>query len=301
MTIRVASILVLAVSLCACSVKKLAVNALGNALAEGGNTYASDEDPELVAGAIPFGLKTVESLLASAPNHPGLLLAATSGFVQYGYAFVQCEADYVESRDFEKATRERARAKKLYARALRYGLRGLEAAHPGFEARLRKDAGTALSVMKKADVPILYWTAAAWGMAISASKENAELAADLGLVEALMRRSLELDEAFGRGAIHDFFLAYEGGRPASAGGSKERARQHLERALAFAGGRRAASYVSFAETVSVGTQNRKEFDELLKKALALDVDGAPEDRLANLLAQKRARWLLLRADELFVE
>jgi hypothetical protein len=35
----------LALALPACSIRKLAVNSLGNALAEGGRSYASDDDP----------------------------------------------------------------------------------------------------------------------------------------------------------------------------------------------------------------------------------------------------------------
>jgi hypothetical protein len=33
----------------------------------------------------------------------------------------------------------------------------------------------------------------------------------------------------------------------------------------------------------------------------VDVERAPDQRVANLIAQKRARWLLARADELFIE
>ncbi|PYQ47942.1 MAG: hypothetical protein DMF78_22480, partial [Acidobacteria bacterium] len=33
----------------------------------------------------------------------------------------------------------------------------------------------------------------------------------------------------------------------------------------------------------------------------VDVDAVPDMRLANLVYQKRARWLLGRADDLFVE
>jgi len=301
MKVRALAVVLLAGALAGCSIKRLAVNTLGSALASGGDVYAGDDDPELIAGAVPFGLKTVESLLAASPDNRDLLLAATSGFVQYSYAFVQCEADYIESQDFARATAQRARAKKLYLRALAYGRRGLEAAHPGFEAALRKDAAAALAKTTAADVPLLYWTGAAWGAAISSSKENAELAADLGLVEALMRRALQLDEGFGGGAIHDFFIAYDGGRPASAGGSREKAREHLSRALALAKGRRAAPFVSFAESVSVAAQDRKEFRELLEKALEVDPDAARDQRLANILAQRRARWLLSRVDELFLE
>jgi len=73
----------------ACSVKHIAVNALGNALAEGGSSYARDDDPDLIWEAVPFGLKTVEGLLDESPRHKGLLFAAASGFTQYGFAFIQ--------------------------------------------------------------------------------------------------------------------------------------------------------------------------------------------------------------------
>jgi TRAP transporter T-component len=63
-----------------CSIKRVAINKLGNALASGGSTFTSDDDPELVEAAIPFGLKTYESLLAESPKHAGLLLAAAQGF-----------------------------------------------------------------------------------------------------------------------------------------------------------------------------------------------------------------------------
>jgi predicted anti-sigma-YlaC factor YlaD len=51
----------------------------------------------------------------------------------------------------------------------------------------------------------------------------------------------------------------------------------------------------------VANQNRAEFKSLLEKALAIDADAHPSDRLANLVAQRRARWLLSRIDELFLE
>src|SRR5262245_61365929 len=245
-----AAALALTFLLSGCSVKKLAVNALGNALAKGGTTYARDDDPDLVGEAIPFGLKTIESLLDEAPRHKGLLFAAVSGFTQYDYAWVQQEADFVEGKDFERATLLRARAKRLYRRALEYGLRGLEVDFPGFRDRLRRDPKAALAGTKKEHVPLLYWTGLAWGAAISLSKEDSELTADQNLVEAIERRALELDEAYERGSIHDFFVAYEGGRPASTGGSTARAREHLERSLALSGGNRIAPLVAYAESVA---------------------------------------------------
>src|SRR5262245_5144138 len=82
-----------------CSIKTMAVNKIGNALAAGGSTFASDDDPELVKSAVPFSLKLMESLLAENPRHKGLLFATASGFTQYAFAFVQQEADELEERD----------------------------------------------------------------------------------------------------------------------------------------------------------------------------------------------------------
>ena len=95
-----------------CSIRKVAVNKLGNALASGGSTYESDDDPELVASAVPFGLKLMESLLAESPKHAGLLLAASSGFTEYAYAFVGQQADETRAENLDRsdAMRERARS-----------------------------------------------------------------------------------------------------------------------------------------------------------------------------------------------
>jgi predicted anti-sigma-YlaC factor YlaD len=290
-------------SLCTagCSLNRFAVNKLGDALAGSGTTFASDDDPELVAAAIPFSLKLMESLLASSPSHRGLLLATTSGFTQYAYAFVQQEAEQLEDRDLARAAEVRTRARKLYLRARDYGLRGLETGHPRFGQQLRADARAAARTATAADVPLLYWTAAAWGAAIALSKDTPDIVADQGLVEALIDRALELDERFADGAIHGFLISYELARQGARGDPNERARVHFDRAVSLTGGQLAGPYVSLAEGVSVSRQDRPEFETLLHRALAIDPDARPEWRLANLVVQRRARWLLSRVDELFLD
>jgi len=292
---------VLAAGTQACSVRKWAAGKVGDALASGGTTYASDDDPELVGDAVPFALKTIEGLLEATPRHKGLLLSAASGFTQYAYVYLALEADYVEEADLARATHLRSRAMGLYRRALEYGMRGLEVDHPGFRQALSDDARVALAGMKKDDVPMLYWTSAAWSLEISLDKTNATLAVNLPHAEKLMHRALELDPSYGDGVIHDYYISYEGGRAGAAGGSIERAREELAASLELAKGRRAAPYLAFAESVSVGTQDRKEFTGLLQDALAVNPDAAPEYRLANIVSQRRARWLLARIDDLFVE
>jgi predicted anti-sigma-YlaC factor YlaD len=290
----------LVAALPACSIKGLAVNSLGNALSEGGASYARDDDPELVFAATPFALKTVESLLDQAPRHKGLLTTASSGFVQYAFGQVQQQADFLEATDLARATAQRERAKKLYLRGRDYGFRGLEVDFPRFRAELAQDPDRAVAPMTKAHVPLLYWTSLGWFAAISLAKNDAELTADQFRAEALMRRALALDESFDHGSIHDFMIAWEG-RGEAVGGSFERSRRHFDRALELGRNSRASALVNYAETVSVARQDRKEFEALLRRALEVDPDSVADMRLANVIYQRRARWLLGRADDLFVE
>lgn len=289
-----------AVLLSGCSIKKMAINKLGDALSGGGTAFASDDDPELVKAAVPFSLKLIESLLAESPGHQGLLLAACSGFTQYGYAFVNQDADELEDSDLAAATRLRTRARKLYLRARGYGLRGLEARHPGFDQTLRKHPKAAVKRAKADDVPLLFWTAAAWGSAIAVSKDDPALVSDQLIVEALLDRALELDEDFDRGAIHGVLISYEMARQGLQGDPALRAKSHFDRAMLLSDGKLASPLVSYAEAVSVEKQNRAEFRALLEQALAINPDAAPESRLLNLVAQRRARWLLGRVDDLFL-
>lgn len=284
-----------------CSVKRMAVHKLGNALANQGTTFASDDDPELVRAALPFALKLMEGLLAEAPEHEGLLYATASGFTQYAYAFVHQEADEREGESVAEAEVLRARARRLYLRARNYGLRGLEVEHPGFEKALRANPPEAVKVTKKPDVSLLFWTAAAWGAAISISKDNPDLVADVPVFEAMIDRALELDEAYDDGAIHGFLISYEMARTSILGDPVPRAKKHFDRAMELAQGKSASPLVSYAEAVCIQKQDRAGFEALLKQALAINPDAAPEKRLLNLIAQRRAQWLLKRADDLFVE
>jgi len=284
-----------------CSVRRFAVNRVGDALASSGTTFASDDDPDLIEAAVPFSLKLIESLLAESPRHRGLLFAACSNFTQYTYAFVAEDADEVEDQDFDKAMALRARARRLYLRARDYGLRGLEVRYRDFGRVIRTDPKAAVALAKPSDVPLLYWTAASWGLAISVSKDVPDLVADQPQVEALIDRALALDEDYDFGAIHGFLVTYEASRLAGEGEFADRSRKHFQRAMELSGGKQAGPLVALAETVSVHQQNRKEYQSLLEQALAIDVNSKPEWRLSNLVTQRRARWLLKRTDQLFVE
>jgi predicted anti-sigma-YlaC factor YlaD len=281
-----------------CSIKKMAINGLADTLAASGDSFASDEDPDLIRDAVPFSLKTIESLLAEVPEHKGLLLTACGGFTQYAYAFVQTDAELIEPIDYEAFVAGRERALKMYLRALGYCLRRVELTHKGFRAAVEKDPTGTLQAFSKDDVPVLYWTGASWGAAISAGSEKPALINQLPVVRAIMARALELDESYELGGIHDVLISLDS-LPEAMGGSVQNARRHFARSVELSNGQSASPFVSLASGISVSEQNRKEFEDLLSKALAIDVNQVPRLRLANIIYQRKARALMARADELF--
>ncbi len=283
-----------------CSVKKFAINKLGDSLANSGTTFASDNDPELVGQAVPFSLKLIEGLLAERPKHRGLLFAAASGFTQYSYVYVQQPSEEIESEDLAKSTVLRTRARNLYLRARDYGLRGLEAKHSGFGRTLRQEPKSAVRAARKRDVPLLYWTAVSWGAAISLSKDHPELVAEQPQVEALIDRAYELNPDYDHGVIEQFLITYESARQGAKGDFTARSKEHFDRAVGLTDGQLASPFVAYAETVTIQKQNQAEFESLLKRALTVDPEARREWRLSNLIMQRRARWLLTREDELFL-
>jgi predicted anti-sigma-YlaC factor YlaD len=293
----------LALALCllpACSLRRMAGRTIADSFAHGSSTYAQDDDPELVREALPFALKTLEGLTTDLPRHRPLLRSLASGFTSYAVAYVVPDSKRLEGIDVLAAQAERDRARRLLLRGRDYGLRALEVQHPSFGVALRTNGVEALARTTLDDLPDLYWTAAAWGSAISVGKGDMDLVADVPIVERLIRRAEALDEAWDDGSLHEFLITFES-RGAAMGGSLSRARQHYERAMTLNHGLRVGPLVALAEQVALQEQNREEFDALLARALAFDVNQEPASRLANILAQQRARRLQQAGDDLFLK
>jgi hypothetical protein len=296
--------MVLAVGALAAGCAHVAAVAVADAVSGPGKVYARDDDPELVRAAIPVLLKTMEQLYESVPNHRGLLTSLVSTCTSLSAAWLTDDADRMQEQDVERARPLSLRARRMSLRGREYGLRGLELALPGARAALEGPREKRAALLARAgvrDVPLLYWTAAAWGSAIAVSKGDMKLVGELPVVGELMQRALDLDETWNLGAIHEFFITYDAARGVGQGGGPERARQHYLRARELSQNKKLSPIVSYVEAVTVDKQDKKEFTRLLGEVLAFDVDSALDYRLVNTLAQRRARWLLSRADDLFAE
>ena len=114
-----------------------------------------------------------------------------------------------------------------------------------------------------------------------------------------MRRSLALDGTYYYGGPHLFMGIWYASRPAVAGGSLERAREHFERALAISDGKFLMTQVYYADVYCRNAMDRDAFVATLQAVLAAPAGEVPELTLLNTVAQRKARALLDRTDDIF--
>jgi predicted anti-sigma-YlaC factor YlaD len=141
-----------------------------------------------------------------------------------------------------------------------------------------------------------------WSLLISDSLDDLALIGQLPAAAAVAERALALDPGWNEGAIYDYFISLDAARGVDLGGGPTRAKQDFERSEALSGGTRLGPILSYAEGVLLPAQDRKGFEAALAEVLRYDVEQprARANRLANVLAQQRARWLKSRLDELFL-
>lgn len=282
----------------------LVMNKAAAALSKSGSSGTSDNDPDLIEAAFPYQLKLQEGFLDSLPHNKDLLLATCKLATQYGYAFLQGKSEILGEAHHDEMMAFRERALNMYLRGRGYCLRALDERFKKISVDLVKDQATMEKAAKrftdkKKDVELLYWTAASWGAAISLAKDKPLIVIDHPVVRALAEQALTLDETWNQGALHELMITLDS-LPEYLGGSVEKARKHFDRAIELQHKASPGPYVALAMGVDTqDPQNREEFVKLMTEALAIDPDKDPNNRLATIVTQRKAKALMNQIDTLF--
>ncbi|MDR3324920.1 MAG: TRAP transporter TatT component family protein [Spirochaetaceae bacterium] len=261
---------------------------------------ACASSPVVVGFVLPRMIDGDEGKLAKDPADDALRLKLGSYYVMYANAFVQGPAEMLPASEYEKRDAEKRRAKGLYLRGVELLRDGFDRRHPGVnDAYTEGTLDVRLAELTKDDAALVYWLVAG-SLAAFSIDPLGELQLGLRLPElgALIARAYELDPDFNNGAIDDFYILYYGSLPDGLGRDWEKARVHYERAIAKSGGVAASPYVSWAQAIAIPSQDYPAFEENLTWALAVDNGKCKtsEEKLANKIAQKKARYLLENAD-----
>ena len=286
--IKYASLLIIVVTLpAACGTSKtLTVASTASLLEDVAKASFKQSDLKLVREGMPSYLMLIDGMVEAVPENKQLLITAAQSYASYASGFIQDE--------------DKAYALTLYAKARSYALRALE--QNGFKNPLSRpfdDFEDGLQKMAQKDLPYLFWAASCWGGWISLNQGSMEAMAELPRVVAMMKRVLELDEAFYYGGAHLFMGILEASTPRIAGGDLNLARDHFLKAIELGEGKFLMAKVYFADYYA-----KKAFDRELFIATLEDVLGTPADievelTLLNSVAHSKARKLIAEADDYF--
>ncbi|HEY1813071.1 MAG TPA: TRAP transporter TatT component family protein [Kofleriaceae bacterium] len=282
-----------------------------------------ESDYELAAAAVPGALKTIEGFYV-ADEQPVLREVLTEGYCQYATAFVEDEweiAQFAKNIDAEHDQNERA--SKMFARCMNYALVDLPS---GFEKALfgppdaAKQAIDAVGLDRRT---ALMWAGLGLGGMVNHNLTRVEMLSMLPVVKELIEHVIAIDTAQ-RGVIdgtkhvpcdaqctvhlalpHIALGLFYSSASQQFGGDPKKATDEFETALRITAdaqhpdGKMLLARVLWAYKVGKQTNDRKLFHEQLVKVLETDPAIWPEERLANEVAQRRARRYLSHEKEWF--
>lgn len=278
------------IALNGCSVQHHLLLSAGDLLSR--DTSAADEDFELLQHASAYHLKVSESLLGEIPTHVKLAEAVTRGFTQYAYVFLMDEADRTEVDGIQKATALRERAAKMLMRAKTHGFKTLTLKYPQLNLYLKPQSTASAPNLSMDDTGLAYWTMTAWAGAISLSKDNPDIVADLPQVIKLADIIWRINPQLEQGSMASMMGTLELAKP---GGKVDNAEKYYDLAIQWRKDQ-VAPLVAKAENWAVSAQNKAAF----KKLLQLAIESASDQHdISNKVMVRRARWLLDSADNLF--
>ena len=272
---------------CSCSLRTVALRTTAGLIEAGAPALREESDAAFAREALPAQLKLLESLLQSDSKNKALLSSLSEGFVGYAFLFLEDENP--------------DRAREMYRRALSYSLR-LAALNPSL-ARLDAQDTSALDAALRrassADVPGLYWAAYAWAGWANLAKGDPDALAGMARAARVMERVRALNGGYQFGGPDLFFGVYYAARPALAGGDVQKAKSYFESAVSRSEGKFLTAKLLYAQYQSVAALDPESFRRLLTDVLAADANALPEARLSNAVAQRKARKLLEKINDLF--
>ncbi|ULQ59516.1 TRAP transporter TatT component family protein [Brucepastera parasyntrophica] len=291
-----------------CSIKKLAFNSIADMLAPSSEKAAGineesnpmialtgENDPQLVRDFFPTALKLYEIMHLQNPGHEGLAIMTGQLYIMYANVFVQQPASRLPYDKFDEQDAAYLRAQNFYVRGKDYVLVGLNHRYPAFtEAVFGKNETNAQKMLAKCnknDVAALYWAGSGTLAAFSLNPVEPIYLENVPGGLAMLERAVELDPAFNNGAIWEVLTAFYAAAPESLGGGFEKAEDAYRNALEYSRGLSPSTYLAYVQNFCIPTQDSAGFDEYIDKALAIDPDLQPENRLAIILSQEQAYWM----------
>ena len=219
--------------------------------------------------------------------------------VEYGYGILLEKSDRLIDEDYYLGIEKAQEAYQEFKDAKEIGLSILQNTYPDFNNWLSNNERCDFI---EDDIFDLYWLGAAYGGAIRSSRGNPFEIVNLPKVGKLFQTAISMNPDWGRGALYSAMMSYTSSRPDLFGEIlKDSVTFYYSKAINASDSLDAGPFVSYAESIDKKFQQKDAFEQKLQFVIDMDVEKDKDFRLSNIISQERAKWLLLKKSEYFLE
>jgi len=289
----VAVVLLAMTTACGC-IKSALLNGQIKGTRDGSAAIDTLSDFEVARTVAYAGLGQFEGMHELAPDNEDALFLLTKGWAATSFAFIEDDYEIASDADDEaRAEYHRARARVAYDRAIQYGIALLEMRAAGFD-KAKTNVATMkryLSQFYRGDALNLLWVGQAWLARANISKDDTTIVAELHVGEALLGRSVELNETLEYAAGRTTLGAYHA-RTAMA--ELDLSQNQFLRAIELTRGKALLPKFELAKTYYCMKGDKVSYEKTLREVIDAP-DVLPEQRLQNTIAKRRARRYLAKS------
>ena len=220
--------------------------------------------------------------------------------VQYAYGIILEKSDRIIDENYQEAINLTRKAHPHFKNAIELSISNLKKRYPSIENWL---IGDDVEIrFKNEDLFDLYWLAAGYGGSIKSSRGNPYELLNINKIGRILYAALNVYADWNYGVIYSAMMSYMISRPDLSGEAlQDSIDKYYFLSISATDSLDASIFVSYAEGVDIKNQNKEGFISKLELVEKLDTKKNKEFQIQNLLAQDRARWLLSRKDEYFLE
>ena len=278
---------------CSGTMRSIAANGTVDIMIAGKPSVDRETDIGLARASAESNLALMAGLRESVPENEDLLLLMAEAYGSYAFGFVEDDLDQLEDTD-DLYDETLERAYRIYGKGVEAARAWLRLRHGGLPdvvSATDGEAARALAEMTAKDVPGLFWLGNSWSSQVNLKQDDPAEVLNLGRIEMIMTRALELDEAYFDGGPHLFFGALKCAAPKELSDQTESAAKNFARAWELSGEKNLMVQALRARYLLVSLGDREQLEEALQAIVDAEVDS-PRHNLINTLAQRRAsRWI----------
>ena len=262
------------------------------------SVFALNYSPNFSKKIFIADLGKTEKNAVKDPDNSLLQFQASKKLITYLYGFSLNEAEELKNQDYDKGKAAYLKTHNEFVRSLNYINTSLVLDYPNFLLWINGQGNNEIK-FKKESAEKLYWAAGAYAGAIQSSNGDPEWIIQLPKIGLLLEEGMKLDSSWNFGSFYTAMISYSIIRHDAKEDKFIVAQNYFKKAVEASDGQDLSPYISYAENIAVSSQNKKEFTNMLYKALNIDIYANPELTLSKYIGRKRANWLLDNIDEFF--